>query len=69
MRAKPLMGAPRNRRNNGNYWSSTTYSTTTSRRLGFGSANLDPSDGNSKGYGFAVRREVCWGFVAVVNKA
>ncbi|MBQ3261270.1 hypothetical protein IJH29_01275, partial [Candidatus Saccharibacteria bacterium] len=49
------MGAPRNRRYNGYYWSSTTYSTTHSRNLNFYSTRLSPSNGNYKGNGFAVR--------------
>ncbi|MBQ3261423.1 hypothetical protein IJH29_02070 [Candidatus Saccharibacteria bacterium] len=49
------MGAPRVRRYYGYYWSSTTYSTTNSRNLGFYSAGLGPSNGNGKGFGFAVR--------------
>ena len=49
------MGAPRNRRSYGYYWSSTAYSTTSSRFLGFSSTRLLPSYGYNKGYGFAVR--------------
>ncbi|MBQ3261410.1 hypothetical protein IJH29_02005 [Candidatus Saccharibacteria bacterium] len=52
------MGAPRNRRSSGNYWSSTTSSTTSSRSLSFNSANLGPSYGYNKGDGFAVRQKL-----------
>ncbi|MBQ3261303.1 hypothetical protein IJH29_01455 [Candidatus Saccharibacteria bacterium] len=61
------MGAPRHRRLYGNYWSSTTYSTTNSRSLSFASTRLNPSNGGLKGIGFAVRSRTITETASIVN--
>ena len=44
-----------NRGTDGYFWSSTPYSYTNSRGLGFGSANVNPKNGSSKPFGSALR--------------
>ncbi len=39
----------------GSYWSSTQYSSTGACYMGFNSSSVNPSNGNSKRYGFSVR--------------
>ncbi|MBQ2638215.1 hypothetical protein IJF89_00855, partial [Candidatus Saccharibacteria bacterium] len=48
-------GGLSNRGSSGYYWSAASYSDTSSYLLTFNSSYLYPRNGNSKGYGFAVR--------------
>ena len=52
---KETLGLTTDEDGGGYYWSAATYSTNLSRYLSFNASYLYPRNGNSKGYGFAVR--------------